>query len=204
MKKLILAASSLLLLSTAVSADMMDMDPKFQIGAELKAHRNTVSKNLKNVQRIDGKPLFSERSGSAGLFAGARLNEYLGAELGYAWYGSSKETVTFGGFAAASRDVKTHNMYFDVQGYLPIDSQIDLIASVGAGRLTTDMETKIAGVKSDVLSLKTTKTGLRLGFGAQYTLDNGVGVRLMARHQKGNDILKTVKSGGIALFYQFH
>ena len=101
-------------------------------------------------------------------------------------------------------------MYADVLGYLPVCEDIDLIGSLGMGRLSTKVKGK--SVQSDpagvVLattnpSLKSSKTGLRLGLGAQYKVTPNVGARFMVRHQKGNQFVKSVNSAGLGLFYQF-
>jgi opacity protein-like surface antigen len=194
----------------------MDFDPKFYVGAEAQLNKYKGAKEINNelpsgtIKNPDNKSLFGKSGGGASGFVGSQFSEYAGIELGYAALGGAKVSYKQPGFEKSSFKTKSRNMYADVLGYVPVCEDIDLIGSLGMGRLSTKVKAKVvqstaAGVvlgTKDV-SRKSSKTGLRLGLGAQYKLTPNVGARFMVRHQKGNRFIKSVNSAGLGLFYQF-
>lgn len=194
-----LALSGIVLLSG--SAFGMDLDPKFYVGAEAQA--NQLKNGKEFVDATNGKSTIRKNNPSLGLMLGSRLNEYVGVEVGYNFMKESKYTFN----NATTLKMKMRNAYVDALGYLPVANNVDLIGSIGAGRLTTKPTFKNqAGVDQLTDAQRKdskTKMGLRLGVGAQYKLDDNLGVRFMVRHQKGNKAVKNLKSAGLGLFYQF-
>lgn len=192
----------------------MDFDPKFYVGAEAQANKYKGAKEVKTqgltVKSADNKSLFGKSGSGASAFVGSQFSEYAGVELGYTALSGTKLSDKTPGFEKSSFKTKSRNMYADVLGYLPVCEDIDLIGSLGMGRLSTkakgkSVESDRAGVVVDTtnVSLKSSKTGLRLGLGAQYKVTPNVGARFMVRHQKGNQFVKSVNSAGLGLFYQF-
>ena len=209
-------------LLSASSAFALDLDPKFYVGGEVQANKAKGQKKTINdfVKLRDGdtnkdNPLTLKQDKlGLGVFIGSRIHENVGIEAGYARMGTAKYKgrYDFGGGVglplSSAIELKSKNIYFDVLGFMPISQSADLIGSIGVGQL----KTKVAGgslidscdiMFSEVKGQSSKKTGLRLGLGAQYKLNENVGARFMIRHQKGNDFLKSVNSAGLGLFYQF-
>lgn len=179
----------------------MDFDPKFYAGAEAQYNKLKGGTGLQNAA---GQSLLRKKnSPGADLFLGTRITENFGAEVGCSFLKRSHNNLTGGQVV----NVKMNNPHVDAIGYLPVADNVELIGSVGVGRLSTKVENKVNGVvrslTADDKSLTKTKTGIRLGLGAQYKFSENVGARFMVRHQKGNKVIKNVNSAGLGLFYQF-
>ncbi len=201
------------MLSSGVALGL-DFDPKLYMGIDAQYNRYTGTKQIttpQNVQltSVGNKSLFGKSGSGLGVFAGSRLTENLGLELGYTVLTGAKLLITNPGFQTSSLKSKNHNWYMDALGFIPVSSEIDIIGAVGIGRLSTKLsgsiQQRVTGVlrASQSLSMRSQKTGLRLGLGAQYKFDENIGARLMVRHQKGNQFVKKVNSAGLGLFYQF-
>jgi hypothetical protein len=193
-----LALSGVMLVSG--TAFGMDFDPKFYLGGEAQLNK---LKNGQNFQDTNGKSMIRKKSPSLGAFLGTRFNEYLGAELGYTALKTSKQTLVNNN----TLTVKMRNPYLDVLGYIPVANDVDVIGSIGVGRLQTKTSMKAANnatlqLTSMQHSDAKAKAGVRLGVGAQYKFDTNFGGRVMLRHQKGNKAVKNVDSAGLSLFYQ--
>jgi opacity protein-like surface antigen len=219
MKLVTIALSGVMLTSGAALGS--DFDPRFYVGAELQGNqfKNPV-KEIKDVNggistRYDNKPFISKKTASGSLFVGSNLNENFGVELGYVRMGKHrktwKDTYTRGGVPTSSITqklvTKHHNMYADLLGYLPVSDCVDLIGSLGVGRLNSKIvateANNLQNLKATLANVKSTKAGIRLGAGAQFKFNENIGARLMLRHQKGNKLVKSVNSAGLGLFYQF-
>lgn len=202
MKLATIALSGAMLVSGASFG--MDFDPKFYVGAEGQYNKLKGGKNLEDTK---GKSLLRKKtSPGAGLFLGTRVTENFGAELGYSVLKQS-HNVDYNNVKGLNLDVKMRNPYVDAIGYLPVSNDIDLLGSVGVGRLSTKVTAKLNGVAQTLTNeqkkLAKSKAGVRFGLGAQYNLTENLGARFMVRHQKGNKTIKNVNSAGLGLFYQF-
>lgn len=201
--KLIAIALSGIVLSGAAAADF---DPKFYVGGEAQYNKAKTNKSNKDIDLKDekGKSILKENTPGAGVFVGSRLHENFGVEAGYSHLKNAKKT-----FADKSSNTnKMNNVYADALGYLPVSCDVDLIGSVGVGRLSTKLSSKDEnGVNSPLTSegkkASKAKAGVRVGLGAQYMFCDNVGARVMLRHQKGNKVVKNVNSANLGLFYQF-
>ena len=192
----------------------LDLEPSFYVGVEAQYNRYQGAKQITTSQNIqlkavNNKALFGKTGASLGVFAGARLIENVGLELGYTGLMGGKFKLNNPAFQTSSLKTKSHNLYVDALGFIPMSPEVDVIATVGAGRLSTkfsgdiqQIAGKLAGAKQN-LSMKSCKAELRFGLGAQYKFNENVSVRFMARHQKGNQFVKKVNSAGVSLIYQF-
>jgi len=181
----------------------LDIDPKFYVGAEAQYNKLKASNNSAFLQ--NGKSMITKDKLPGGsLQLGARLTENFGAELGYAVFKNSVSNL-----ATANSNIKTklNNPYIDALGYLPVLNNVNLIGSLGFGRLSTKMEIKNNGVVTPLTQAQKdaakSKVGARFGVGAEYLLDANLGARAMVRYQKGNKAVKSVQSMSVGLFYQF-
>jgi len=200
--KLIGSVLSVALLS-AGSAFALDIDPKFYVGGELQATKFKPKKEVSKALEENDLKLKQSKAG-AGVFVGSRLNENFGVEAGYSLLGKIKIVRKNGNEEANDAlTAKNRNIHADILGYLPINENVDVIGSIGVGQLKTTFKNKDIQKALKDSGAKMQKTGLRLGLGAQYKFDENIGARFMVRHQKGNDLLKSVNSAGLGLFYQF-
>ncbi len=213
--KIKLVAVSLSAAMLASSLAFADIDPKFYVGAELQANKYKGAKavttaNNTRINRTDGKPVFGNSGSGATAYVGSRFNDYLGVELGATKLSSIKFTASNPLQTFSSTKAKSKNFYVDMMGYLPVSEDVDLIGSLGAGRLSSKLSgnlqaRNVAGgpVMKENFSVKSSKTGMRVGAGAQYKFTDNLSARLMLRHQKGNKLVKSVNSAGLGLTYQF-
>lgn len=214
MKLVAIALSGAFLASSAASA--LDFDPKFYIGGEVQANRQTGVKQIKTpagnplTATDKKKSLFGKSGSGASAIVGTKLNENIGVEIGFTGLTGNKisiaNTATNAFKTNNALKTKSHNLYADVLGYVPVTNEVDLIGSVGVGRLRTKMCGKLVtatGKALETVSMKSSKTGVRVGAGAQYKLSENLNARFMVRHQKGNKFVKSVNSAGLGLFYQF-
>jgi len=181
--------------SVAMAADM---EPKFYAGAEALYSHFKLDDEAKDVTDSNGKSVYAKKAAALGLFAGSRLNQNFGVEFGgqiynrrHVMYGSDKVTV------------RNTNVFLDALGLMPVNETINFIGSVGIGRLSTTLKHRTDNSWSE--SSTNAKFGYRLGLGAEYLFgDNfNMGTRAMLRFQKGNHVIKNVKSASLGLFYNF-
>ena len=227
----VLAVLGATLMSGSVMA--LEIFPTLYVGAEAQYNFNKITKEMKSssgglLTRANNKPLISEHGAAAGIFIGTSLWEMLSLEAGYYQFKRNKsdDSVNFNGAAPGvtaqlqavnAFTARHHNWYLDGVACFPLPLGMDILASAGIGRLTSKIENTNnfnAGITSPpapTLSLinkssmkaETTKTGLRLGLGAQYRFGD-VGTRFMVRYQQGNELVKHIVSAGVGLFYQFY
>lgn len=212
--KLVALVLSGVMLSSIAFADT-DLDPTFYVGGELHANKFTGTKKITaigggTIQRKDGKSLFKKSATSGSVLVGSRLNNYAGVEAGYSFMSGPKfrtDNILNGGIITTlpgKFKTKNHNVHFDVLGFVPVADQIDLIGSLGAGRLSTKITQNLqsAGVNQTRVE-KSSKAGLRAGMGVGYKFDDNLSARLMVRHQKGNKLVKNFTQAGLGLLYNF-
>jgi len=212
-KKLVVLSLSVATLFSG-AAFGLDFDPKFYVGAEAQLNqlKGTKEGNLGNTSRTPlqdakSKSILNGTRPGAGIFVGSRLTENFGIEVGASASNQKiKNSNLRTGLALSSLKVKNTNVYADAMGILPVCDEVELLASVGVGRLSTKVDGTVNGTalaNSEKVSLKSSKAGVRVGAGVQYKFDENLGARLMVHHQKGNKLIKSVNSAGLGLFYQF-
>lgn len=191
----------LLLLSSATLAYVWE--PNVYGGVEIQFNRNDVVKNRNNVQRVDNKPYFSPNQSSTGIFAGTHMDEYWGIEVGYSWFSKTSKTISFIGYPNTALKNETNSLHVDFMGYLPANEEFSLIGNLGLGFMTTKLEGRYNGTQLDQLSGRSSRAGFRIGVGVRYLLPYGLGIRMMAKHNQGNKILKHTNSVNFGFFYQY-
>lgn len=207
MKLGVIVLSASALMNTAALA--MDFNPSVYVGAE--AQWNRLKGDTSQFKDSKGNSMLHKKNVAGGsLLLGSRFNEYVGAEMGYSMLGKSNSSFTdtvAGVQTKYQYNVKMKNAHIDVLGYVPVANDINLIGSLGLGRLSTkvklaanNVDQKLTAVQNDAAK---TKIGMRVGVGAEYKIDSNISARAMVRYQKGNKTVKNVKSAGLGLFYQF-
>jgi opacity protein-like surface antigen len=210
-----LSSVSLLVCALVSGAACADFCPEYYVGGEVQANKYRGTKELKTpagrvFKRTDNKALFGNSGSGGSIIAGTKFNENVGIEVGATGLSKTKFRFTNRSLQTSSLKTKNSNLYADLLGYLPVCEEIDLIGSLGVGRLSTKIrgtveQRNVAGrlIKSEHLSMKSSKAGARVGAGIGYNFDKNLSARLMFRHQKGNKYIKSVNSAGLGLFYKF-
>lgn len=213
--------SGTMLASGLATAGCIDLDPKVYMGAEVNGSQYNSVKDIqlgsnrtdiRTINRTDGKSILGNRGAGLSGFIGTRLNQYFGLEAGYSIMSKPKGKLTNLVNLNNATNVKTNisNAYVDAIGFIPVTDQLEAMASVGLGFLTTKVSANVSGragtaVDGHSLSFaaRSTNPGVRLGAGLGYKLDENITARLMLRHQQGNKLVKSVNSVGLGLSYQF-
>ncbi|MDD7313156.1 MAG: porin family protein [bacterium] len=139
---------------------------------------------------------------SAIINAGAKLHKNFGLEAFY--QKSTKEegnlsTLVIGGVPIATDKIETSfNAYgLDLQGYLPIQENFELVGSLGIGQYKFKM-------KGFGYTAKDDDVGYRLGAGAQYNINENFALRGMVRYNIiDSDAVDDIKELSIGLRYNF-
>lgn len=135
------------------------------------------------------------------IHIGARVNKYLGFEVGYLDTAQAKKTNVLG--SGINTGVKLSGETLDAMGYLPINgSKFDLLGTVGVSHLKAELTLKGAGGHA---SASETEYKPRLGAGAQYWVTDNLNVRGIVRYQ-GADFDGAVGSavvGSLGVNWQF-
>jgi len=215
MKNLVATILSASILASGV-ASALDMEPKFYFGAEGQLNRSSSTKQLDGkingvdaaIKRSDNKDIFKKGGNGLGLFVGSRINENVGVEFGYSFLRTAKTTLAALPLQANGPKLnltgKSRNMYLDILGYVPANDEVDIVGSIGIGRLSTHV--KSTSTNANLLSAKdykSSKAGIRAGLGAQFKFNENMFGRLMATYQKGNKVIKNVTGLRLGVAYQF-
>lgn len=142
---------------------------------------------------------------------GAKFNKYIGVE---AFYQKSEENEKktiwdFGNAEVIEEDKLSYtSMGVDVIGYMPVNQELELLASLGLGQYDFESSFEdaiigygsVGGEKKDFDSL-----GIRLGIGTQYNFNEHFALRAMARYIKMNDdeYVKSLTEFSLGLRYMF-
>jgi len=202
-----MAAAAALCVVTASVANAGSFDEtRFNLGGELSLLNKTTYSNantadLNNFRSSNGgsKLVIRKNKPGVNVFLGARFNENLGAEVGFGFITKTKGTAQ--GNRQATN--KISNLYADALGFMPVSSKVDLIGSVGLGRMKSKADVAGATFTNKAL-LNKAKVGVRVGAGAQYNVNENWGTRAMVRYQKGNkNFLKSNTSVSVGAVYTF-
>lgn len=197
-KKILTAGfAGMILASGFATAAMMD-DTKFYVGADIARGNWGYSQETKDMFNAANGSL-KKGNNSFNLAFGAKFHENFGAEVGYTMFGKTKSSIP----GIGDIKMKANNLYFDVIGYAPVADKINLLGSLGFGRMQVK-STELDGLGEDY---KKSKTGLRAGIGAQYSFDECLAARLMVRTQKtgsnNNHLTKSLNTIGAGVTYTF-
>lgn len=180
----------LMLINGAASANFGDF--KFYAGAGLDYNNYGLGEFAKSFKthKTNGLSL-------AVPILGVKFNENFGLEFGYGFNKKFKMANSYrinGVNGDLNFDVKTRNSYLDLVGFMPVADQIDLIGGIGLGHLkikslngTYNTNPRIAG--SNLTITTKSKTSWRVKVGAQYNVNNNLGIRTLATYQHvGSDL----------------
>lgn len=167
---LAITLSGLVLTTTGVA--FADCGPSIYLGTSASYNHintvdftNTAGENFTIVKK--NKPGFD-------FFLGGKFNKFVGTEVGYSFTHRFAATGSNGNTGR----VKIRNVYVDLMGFYPIWCKIELLASVGLGRMSVNLvDNTGSGSRS--------KIGFRGRVGAQQKFYENFGVRFMLGAQQG-------------------
>jgi opacity protein-like surface antigen len=179
--------------TVATSANAMaDAGSKFYVGGDLNYTKLKFSRDVQNL--VDNLDLSAKKKRPGlGLFAGVKMNECLGFEVGTVLHKKIKLTGN-----NIDGSAKLYNVYVDANGYYSVADNVQLIGSIGgslnAGKVRIDDERQESA----------TRFGGRIGAGVQYNIDN-VGIRAMLRHSRISQTtgFKSANSASLGVLYSF-
>lgn len=108
--------------------------------------------------------------------------------------------------------VKYHAVGIDIQGYVPLSQEFELLASLGLGQYYFESKGALYedqyGYDDEEFnswSNSNASLGIRMGVGAQYNINEHFALRAMARYVKLNndDIIKNMTEFSLGLRYMF-
>lgn len=187
--------------------------------------------------RMKDKALKTNSYSTGNIFVGGR-GYNLGAEVGYN-FGSKAHTVLiapvqtsftvpiFGGIQSktVTQTIKAKfsaGGYIDLQGYFPLDEELELMGSIGLGRMRASLSKTVNTINgytgrpgviisnsvinglyvpgnsatSTSTNSHNNKSVLRLGAGAQYLFSNNLGFRAIFRWKNTSKLKATIGTGG--------
>ena len=114
---------------------------------------------------------------SIAVNAGTRLNKNFGIEAFYQQSEEADKKV----FGVYESEVKFKAYGVDLMGYLPLDSQLELLGTVGIAQYDADVKEKIPSMG---ISDSSSEDGLgaRIGAGVQYNINEQVAVRAIGQY----------------------
>ncbi len=137
--------------------------------------------DIDDVYTEDGVELgMEDKLNAFALSAGVKLNQYVGLEAFYQQSEKADKTTYY--------IIKTEDKYkaygLDVIGYLPVIPQLDLIGSLGVAYYKAEVKASVLGI--DLGSDSEDKIGFRFGAGLQYSFNDHIAARLMAKYNYTN------------------
>lgn len=188
-KKILVAGLAGTVLAGAANA----MEPSYYAGGELSFGKRSYKEAFKTAA---ANADLKKKSHGLGLFVGAKFHENFGAEAGYTFRGKTKASEAAGN----KRTIKGDSMHIDAVGFLPVADKTNVLGTIGLGWT----KTKVSEGATAAINTSKSKTGLRLGIGAQYDINETVAGRVMLRQQKvGGDVQKSINSFGAAIVWNF-
>ena len=169
------------------------------VGAGVGYNHYSLAGDFKNVINGNNKGSVKSKSADALLpIVGVKFRDNFGLEFGYAFHNKLKIS------GKNSASVKIRNAFVDIMGYMPMASQIDLVGGLGFGRVVITGDNSTAALAMGGTSYN--KFGLRAKIGAQYNINDHIGVRgLVGYQQIGNKdckrAIKNMQSANIDVMY---
>lgn len=164
-----------------------------------------------------GDNYFDDGNTSLSFVVGAKFNKHFGLEAFYQKSVDGKNELGFDYgedlWAKDETSLSYTAMGVDAIGYLPINQDFELLASLGLAHYDFESKADYSSYSayddygyvegSDTKDFKS--LGVRVGIGAQYNLTNNLAIRGMARYIKMNDddYVKSLTELSLGLRYMF-
>lgn len=193
MNKILFATTAFMAAAGAVAA----ADVRPYVGVDY----TYVSAKYDNSAKVGGTNLFDDGLNGVTPYAGLQLNKYVGVEASYLYTENGEEKDILG--SGINTKVRISGLSADVVGTLPVteDDKFALLGSAGIGRY----HARYAATGALTGTGSNDDTAYRLGAGAQYQINDKVGIRAMARYidvdfDNTTDYLVT---GNVGVNYKF-
>jgi len=173
MKKTLLLAGAACFLS--LNANAADVDIKPYVGLDYVYTSADMKDSMDKV--------LEDKYNSFNLNAGAKFNQYVGMEVFYQKSGEEEKSVVDVDGDTLKAKTKFDAYGVDFAGYLPLSEKLEGIASVGLAHY----KFKLKAGGDYVGSESESNMAYRLGLGAQYNINEHVGVRVMGRFVQLDD-----------------
>ena len=197
LKKPLLTAGliSAVIISGTANANLLS-DAKVYVGAGVDYNHFNVTEYKIQNENLD----FKRKNNGMGFapVVGVKFNENFGIEAGYG-FNKKISTTLENNRSKIDFSSKTNNAYLDFMGYMPVmEDKLDLIAGIGLGKLMSD---KITVSNHNKATNRTTvterdlsnKINFRAKLGAQYNVNQNLGIRLLAAYQNVNSKIKDIR-----------
>jgi opacity protein-like surface antigen len=166
-----------------------------------------IGRTYTKLTDTDDEDFFKDKNNSISGVIGLKFNKNFGLEAFYQQ--SDKAKKEYENFTFKGESSLKYNAYgIDLQGYIPITQELDLLASLGLA----EYNFKAKGLwesysRGEFLSLDTSEDsiGYRFGLGMQYNINQHLALRTMARYvqmDKDEDI-KHLTEISLGLRYMF-
>ncbi|MDB6096771.1 MAG: hypothetical protein JWM09_1049 [Francisellaceae bacterium] len=212
MKKFVATILSAAALASS-AAFALENDAKFYAGVEgvvgraksastVTLSNNTTLTNTTANTSGKNKSILNNASRGVNLFLGTRIENF-GLEAGYSFLNTQKKDVQTTSSPALTGQLrsKNRNVYIDALGYYATNEEVDLIASIGVGRLHSKVSSTVSSNVTDTKSFA--KLGVRVGAGAQFKFNENLFGRTLVTFQKGNQLIKSNVVARLGIGYQF-
>ena len=160
---------------------------------------NMWTKNYDNELPIKEKDLLDDKHSSINFVVGTRFNKHFGAEAFYEVSNKNDSKSSYTDMPDMYVDnyqasIEYHAIGIDFQGYIPINQEFELLASLGLGQYYFETKGSLyenqfgwSDYEYNLFDGDSETLGIRLGIGAQYNVTDHVSLRAMARYVKMND-----------------
>lgn len=181
--------------------------------------------DAEDFNHIKEKDALDNKNTAGSLVLGAKINRYFGVEAFYQISDKKDSTTKKNGTLPISIPVEYNDIYkgsmkyrafgIDLQGYLPITQEIELLASLGMAKYYFDVTGSFqrsfpyegfgGSSLNEIWKEDGDSLGIRLGIGVQYNVTDNIALRAMARYIKMNDddYVKNLTELSLGLRYMF-
>ncbi|MDB6096580.1 MAG: hypothetical protein JWM09_858 [Francisellaceae bacterium] len=130
------------------------------------------------------KPFLNKTYPGVNLLVGSRFHQNAGVELGYDWSKRKTQNTLLSTGQTLNSRVRISGAHLDVNGYLPVMENLELLGSLGVGFIKPkfNLSTDRTGTVSVSAVGGKTKAVARLGLGLQGMVNEKVGLRATVRY----------------------
>ena len=176
-----LAAVAAIPAYAATAQSVSTYDDEFFFKPYVGADYQDTAINYKSFDGVNYSHIFAGNLSGANIHVGARVQKYLGFEVGYSDSLDGKKSNILGVSGLDSK-AKAQEFTLDALGYLPVDEaqKFELIGTTGLAETRAHGTLSYAGYAA---SESGTKAEWRIGGGGQYWLTDNLNARVLVRYQ---------------------
>lgn len=115
-------------------------------------------------------------------YVGYKFNKNIALEIGYSGQMEESSSITVGG-TTYTGDANYWSFFGDIVGIIPVNDQFNILGAIGYERITAEYDLKaVSGTGSSSVSVSNDTNAYRLGLGAEYEINEKIGIRAMVRY----------------------